>query len=63
MWYKQVSAYIHNCACTLAETLILGFRAIIQLMCSIWYILAHNIYACVFPINSCRPIKIHLLRD
>ena len=42
MWYMQMSVYIHNCACAQAETLILRFRAIIQLMCSIRYILAHN---------------------
>ena len=42
MWYMQVRVYIHNCACALAETLILRFRAIIQLMCSIRYVLAHN---------------------
>ena len=35
MWYMQVSVYIYNCACALAETLILRLRAIIQLMCSI----------------------------
>ena len=39
MWYKQVSVYIHNCACALAETLL---TAIIQLMPSKRYILAHN---------------------
>ena len=42
MWYIQVSVYIHNCACALAETVILRFRAIMQLVCSIRYILARN---------------------
>ena len=42
MWYMQVSVFIHNCACALAGTLILRFTAIIQLLCSIRYILAHN---------------------
>ena len=30
MWYMQISVYIHNCACALAETLILRLRALIQ---------------------------------
>ena len=49
----QMSVYIHNCACAQAETLILSFRAIIQLMCSIQYIVAHNdnMYACVFALT------------
>ena len=42
MWYMQMGVYIHNCACALAEKLFLSFRAIIKLMSSIWYILAHN---------------------
>ena len=42
MWYMQVSGYIHNCACALAETQTLRLRAIAQLMCSIRYMLAHN---------------------
>ena len=60
MWYMQMSAYIHNCACAQAETLILRFRAIIQLLCSIRYILAHNTLhlRMRIAINSCRPTEI-----
>ena len=53
----KVSVYIYNCACALAKSLIVEF--IIQLMCSIRYILAHNgnIYACVLPLTRVDLLK------
>ena len=60
MWYMQMSVYILNCACAIAETLILWFRAIIQLMSSIRYILAPygSLLRMRIAIDSCPPIEI-----